>query len=132
EHETCVVNLGKGKQRDPGYGRINPNRKVPVLEEDNFRLWEANAILQYLALMRPEKGLLPEDPRERARVTQWQFWDLAHWEPACVPLIVERYLKRLFNRGEPDPAEVEKGLASFARVVAVLDDALGESEFLAG
>jgi glutathione S-transferase len=132
EHETHVVNLGAGEQRSPEYGKINPNHKVPALEEDGFRLWEANAILNYLASKRPEKGLLPEDPAQRARVLQWQFWDLAHWEPACVPLIVERLLKRLFNRGEPDPAEIEKGLAACARVVPILDDALGASEFLAG
>ncbi|MGH8495929.1 MAG: glutathione S-transferase family protein, partial [Gammaproteobacteria bacterium] len=99
EHETCIVDLGKGAHRRPEYGDINPNRKVPVLEEDGFRLWEANAILQYLAAKRPDGGLLPSDPKQRAQVAQWQFWDLAHWEPGCVPLIFERLIKPLFGLG---------------------------------
>ncbi len=31
------------------YRRINPNGMVPVFERDDFRLWESNAIMQYLA-----------------------------------------------------------------------------------
>lgn len=132
EHETCVVDLGKGEHRGPGYAAINPNRKVPALEEKGFRLWEANAILQYLAAKRPESGLLPAEAQRRAQVAQWQFWDLAHWEPACVPLIFERLIKGLFGMGEPDPAEIERGLAAFARVAPILDEQLGGSRFLVG
>jgi glutathione S-transferase len=132
EHETCTVDLGKGEQRRPEYAAINPNCKVPALEEDGFRLWEANAILQYLALMRPDGGLLPEDPARRAQVVQWQCWDLAHWEPACAPVLFERCVKPLLNLGEPDIAEVERGLAAYARVAPILDDQLGKSRYVAG
>lgn len=132
DYETCVVDLAKGEHRRPDYAGINPNRKLPALEENGFSLWEANAILQYLAMMRPESGLLPADPAGRARVAQWQFWDLAHWEPACVPLIFERLIKSLFDLGEPDPAEIERGLEAFAKVAPILDDQLGRSRFVAG
>jgi glutathione S-transferase len=132
EHETCVVDLGKGEQRRPDHAGINPNRKVPVLEENGFRLWEANAILQYLAGKRPDRGLLPQDPARRALAAQWQFWDLAHWEPALVPVLLERCIKPLLGLGEPVAAEIERGLEGFARVAPVLDDQLGSSRFVAG
>lgn len=132
QYEKRLVDLGKREQRRPDYAGINPNRKVPALEEDGFHLWEANAILQYLAAKRPDSGLLPADPRQRAQMAQWQFWDLAHWEPACVPLIFQRLLKPLFGLGEPDPAEIERGLESFGRVAPVLDEQLGKSRFLPG
>jgi glutathione S-transferase len=132
DYETVIVDLGKGEQRRPEYAQLNPNRKAPALEEDGFRLWEANAILQYLASKRPDRGLLPSDPQRRAQVAQWQFWDLAHWEPACVTLVFERYLKEFFGLGEPDPAEIERGLEAFARVAPVLDEQLGSSRFVAG
>jgi glutathione S-transferase len=131
-YEKCVVDLQKGEQRHPEFASINPNRKLPVLEDGAFRLWESNAILQYLASKRPDSGLLPSDPQRRAQVAQWQFWDLAHWEPACVKLVFERFIKPLFGMGEPDPSEVERGLAAFAGVAPVLDDRLGDSRFLAG
>ena len=132
EHETCVVDLGKGEQRRPDYAGINPNRKVPVLEENGFHLWEANAILQYLTGKRPDSGLLPQDPARRAQVAQWQFWDLAHWEPAIAPVLLERCIKPLLGLGEPVAAEIERGLEGFARVAPVLDDQLGSSRFVAG
>lgn len=132
EHATCVVDLSKGEQRHPDYAGVNPNRRVPVLEEDGFRLWEANAILQYLAAKRPQSGLYPSDPVRRAQVAQWQFWDLAHWEPACVPLLLERCIRPMFGLGEPDAAEIERGLAAFARVAPVLDEQLGDNRFVAG
>jgi glutathione S-transferase len=132
EHETCVVDLGKGEQRRPDYAGINPNRKVPVLEENGFRLWEANAILQYLAGKCPDSGLLPQDPGRRAQVVQWQFWDLAHWEPALAPVLLERCIKPLLGLGEPVAAEIERGLEGFARVAPILDEQLGSSRFVAG
>jgi glutathione S-transferase len=132
EYERCVVDLQKGEQRRPDYAGINPNRKVPALEENGFQLWESNAILQYLAAKRPDSGLLPADPERRAKVAQWQFWDLAQWEPACVTLVFEGYIKGLFGMGEPDPDEIERGLESFGGVAPVLDEQLGKSRFLAG
>lgn len=132
EHEACFVDLGKGEQRRPEYAAINPNGKVPALEEDGFRLWEANAILQYLAAKRPDSGLLPEDPARRAKVAQWQFWDIGHWEPACAPVLFERCVKPLLGLGEPDAANVERGLAAYARVAPILDSQLGKSRYVAG
>lgn len=130
--ESCVVNLGEGEQHRPAYGAVNPNRKAPVLEEDGFRLWEANAILQYLATKRPDSGLLPADPAQRAKVAQWQFWDLAHWEAALAPLVFERCVKPALGLGEPDAAACEQSLKQFAHVAPVLDAQLGESRFVAG
>jgi len=132
EHETRVVDLGKGEQRRPDYAAINPNLKVPALEDNGFRLWEANAILQYLAEKRPDRGLLPRDPGHRAQMAQWQFWDLAHWEPATAPVLLERCIKPLLGLGEPVAAEIERGLEGFARVAPILDGQLASTRFLAG
>ncbi len=46
--EMQLVDLGKGDQLAPEYIAMNPNRKMPVLEDDGFVLWESNAILLYL------------------------------------------------------------------------------------
>lgn len=132
EHEKCVVDLGKGEQRLPEFIAINPNGKVPALEEDGFCLWEANAILEYLASMRADSGLLPEDRARRAQVAQWQCWSLAHWEPACAPVLFERCVKPLLGLGEPDIDAVERGLAAYARVAPILDSQLGKSRYVAG
>jgi glutathione S-transferase len=81
--------------------------RVPTLKDGDYVLWESNAIGQYLAGKRPEAGLFPANEKERLDVTRWQFWDLAHWDPACATLIFENFVKPVVTKsGEPDPAAV--------------------------
>ena len=84
-----MIDFRKGDQKTPQYAALNPNMKMPTLKEGDYVLWESNAIGQYLALKRPELGLFPRDERARLDVTRWQFWDLAHWDPACAVFAFE-------------------------------------------
>ncbi len=129
-YETCLVDLGTGAQRQPGFTSLNPNQRMPVLEEDGFVLWESNAIIQYLASKRPESGLLPSEARACADVNRWLFWESAHWDCACAILIFERVVKGLFGMGEPDPAEIAKGDERFHRAATVLDGQLTGHNFV--
>ena len=100
-----VLDLIKGDQKSPEYAALNPNMKMPTLCDGDYVLWESNAILQYLAAKRPESRLLPVDEKARLDVTRWQFWDLAHWDPACTVFIFENLVKPVvLKSGEPDPA----------------------------
>ncbi len=40
ECEVQAIDLGKGDQRTPEYAALNPNLKMPMLEDDGFVLWE--------------------------------------------------------------------------------------------
>src|SRR5262249_2742770 len=130
--ELCPVDLLNGAHMKPEFGALNPNRKMPVLEDDGFVLWESNAIAQYLASKKPESGLLPADPRRRADVVRWQCWELAHWDPACATLIFERLLKKLFGQGEPIPAVEQKGEDEIRRYGAVANEWLRGRRYLCG
>jgi glutathione S-transferase len=131
-YELCPLDFTKGAQKTPEFTALNPNQKMPVMEDGDFVLWEANAILQYLAAKRPDSGLLPADPAQRALVNQWQCWDLAHWEASCVGLVFENFVKALFNMGPPDPAKVAEAEEKFHRVAAILDAHLKNSSFVVG
>jgi glutathione S-transferase len=132
DFELCPVDLLNGAHLRPEFARLNPNMKMPVLEDDAFVLWESNAITQYLASKKPERGLLPSDPRRRADVSRWQFWENAHWDPACAALIFERLLKKVFDQGDPTPALVEKGETEVRRFGGVLNGWLAGRRFLCG
>ena len=132
DYEKRIVDLTKGEQRRPEFAKLNPNQRMPVLEEDGFVLWESNAILQYLADKKPASGLLPADPRGRADVTRWQCWDLANWDPACAIMIFERLVKKLLHIGDPDPVEIARGEERFHRVAAVLDAHLKGRNYITG
>lgn len=116
----------------PEFAALNPNRKMPVLEDDGYLLWESNAIMQYLASKRPEAGLWPANPKHQADVSRWQCWELAHWERACGTLVFERFVKGRFGQGDPDPGEVARGERDFHQVAQVLDQHLRGRDWLVG
>jgi glutathione S-transferase len=127
-----VLDPRKGDHMAPDYAALNPNCRMPTLKEGDYVLWESNAIAQYLASKRPESGLLPKDERARLDVTRWQFWELAHWHPACAIFAFEHVVKSLLGLGEPDKAEVAKGTEAFERAAAVLDGQLRDRKFVTG
>jgi glutathione S-transferase len=128
-----LVNLGKGEQKAPDYVALNPNMRMPTLRDGDFVLWESNAITQYLAGRKPQSGLLPTDERGRLDVTRWQFWDLAHWDPACAIFIFEYGVKPLLlGIKEPDMANIAKGTEMFHRAAQVLDGQLKGKRFVTG
>lgn len=132
DFDLCPVDIPNGANLTPEFAALNPNKKMPVLEDDGFVLWESNAITQYLAAKRPDGGLLPADARGRADVARWQFWESAHWDPACATLIFERLLKKVFGQGEPTPALVAKGEEEVRRYGSVLNGWLAGRPFLCG
>jgi glutathione S-transferase len=126
------VNIFKGESRTPEFVAKNPNGRIPVLEDGGLMLWESNAIITYLASTRPEKGLLPTDPKQRAEVDQWLFWQAGDFGPAIGKVVFERVVKRLAGLGDPDQAVVDAGLRDFKTCATVLNAALEGKEYLVG
>ncbi len=72
-YESVAVNLLRdgGEQRKPEYHALNPQELVPLLVDGDFALGQSLAIFQYLESQVPHPALIPEDPREAARM--WAF-----------------------------------------------------------
>src|ERR1700756_5285672 len=120
--EMQPIDLRRGDQLTPQYLALNPNKKMPTLEDDGFVLWESNAILFYMAAKRPETGLWPSDLRGQADVLRWLAWERAHWgAELCGMVAYEKASKAVLGRGPPDPAFIARGEQNFARFAAVLD-----------
>ena len=98
--EIVDVDLRNGENRSEAFLALNPNAKVPVLIDDDFVLWESRAINVYLASVKPEQGLYPDDPRKRAIVDQWSYWQAIHLGPAMQRVVFERLLKSKFGMGD--------------------------------
>lgn len=130
--ELCVVDLFRGDQMKPEFVALNPNRRMPVLEDEGFVLWESNAILQYLASKKPESGLWPAGAKGQADVLRWLSWEAAHWMPACTLMAFERVVKKLAGLGEANPAEIAKGESEFHKWAEVLNAHLRGRKWLVG
>ncbi len=133
ECEIVFVDLSKGGQATPAYAAMNPNRKMPMLEDDGFVLWESNAILFYLANAKSRSGLWPSDPKGQADVLRWLSWESAHWDAeSCGMVAFELASKRLLGLGPPEPSFIARGQQNFARFAAALDQSLKRRAWLTG
>jgi glutathione S-transferase len=130
--ELEFIDLSKGAQYAPAYLALNPTGRTPTLVDGDFKLWESNAILQYIA-GKSANSLWPNDARTRADIARWQFWQLAHWgAEACQPLTFQRLVKKIMNLGPPDEAAVAKGIEAFNKEAKMLDAHLGKHQYLVG
>ncbi len=131
EIEECDI-LGNW-EADDEFLALNPNGLTPLLIDGNFSLWESNAIMQYLASQTPGQKLWPDDPRQRAEVAKWQFWQSSHWGPACGTVVYERLAKRLMADDTPtDTARLHDALDAIHRFGEVLDGQLSRRDWLVG
>ena len=132
DYELVFVDLTKGQQASAEFLKLNPNGRMPVLEEDGYVLWESNAIVNYLASKKPAMGLLPEETKARLQIEKWQFWESGHWDPACAILVFERVVKPQFGRGETSQSEIARGTQLLERLAKVLDGQLSQHRYVAG
>jgi glutathione S-transferase len=131
--EVQSIDLGRGDQLTPQYAALNPNRKMPTLDDDGFVLWESNAILFYMAAKHPNSGLWPADLQGQADVLRWLAWQGAHWDAeSCGMVGYENASKAVLGLGPPDPAFIARGEQNFARFAAVLDASLRGKTWLLG
>lgn len=59
---------------EPQYRALNPNGRIPTLEDGNLVLWESNVIVRYLAAKYGMGMLCPEDLSARADADRWMDW----------------------------------------------------------
>ncbi len=126
------VDLAKGEQRKPQFLALNPNGKVPVLEDGDYVLTESHAIMAYLADKTPGQTLYPPDLRARGDVNRWMFWNAHHWAPAVAVFNFQRVVKKMIGQGDPDPHEIARGERELAQFAGVLDAHLAKREWIIG
>lgn len=76
-HERIDAGGAFGVVNEPAYKAMNPNSRVPVINDDGLVVWESNAIVRYLCAKHSDGGLWPSDPAERTRADRWMDWQAA-------------------------------------------------------
>ena len=128
--EFAYLQLDKGEHKKPDYLAFNPNGKVPTLVDGDKVLWEADAILCYLA-KHAGSDLWPDDARQ-ADIVSWFSWNSQHFIQSGGALYFEFVIKSRFNIGPPDTAAVEKATKSFRSQAKVLNNHLKDRKWLVG
>ena len=130
--EVIEVDLRGGENKKDAYLAINPNAKVPVLVDGDITIWESRAINNYLASLRPEHGLYPDDPKARAIVDQWSYWQAIHLGPAMQTVAFQKFTKQRLGRGEPDQSVVDAEMKNVDQFLGVLEQNMADKEWAAG
>lgn len=111
----------------PEYGRMNPNRRVPTIDDDGFILWESNTIVRYLAARHARVDLLPVDFRQRADVERWMDWSTATLTIGMTPLFWQLIRTPESQR---NPAVLAQATADAERCMRLLDEHLQSRDYL--
>ena len=72
DYDHVPIEIGPAGARKPEYLAINPNGRLPAIEDDGFRLWESLAITLYLA--KKHGQLYPTTLKSEATAWQWSLW----------------------------------------------------------
>ena len=126
-YETTWVKLDEGHQNTPEFTKMNPNKKIPVLEDDGEVIFESGAILIHLA--EKHGKLLPPKGAARDQVLEMVFFQAAHVGPNL------GRLGQQINRPEKERnAEmIQIFFEESNRVFGVLDGVLASGrDYLAG
>jgi GSH-dependent disulfide-bond oxidoreductase len=129
EYDAWLIRINEGDQFGSGFVGINPNSKIPALEDRSgptpVRVFESGAILIHLA----EKfgAFMPTGGRARAECLSWLFWQMGSapflgggfghfyaYAPTKIEYAIDRYAMEV------------------KRQLDVLDRHLADHDYLAG
>ena len=129
-HERIEVGGKFGGLDTPEYGRLNPNRLVPTLEDDGFAVWESHAIVRYLAAKYGAGTLLAADPAERSLADRWIDWTASAFQPAFTNGVFIGLVRTPPER--QDRAAIARDVAATSALMKILDAHLAIHPYVAG
>jgi len=105
----------------PAFRALNPNAKVPVMDEDGFILWDSHAILRYLAAKYGPEWY-PAELHHRAITDQWLDW---------LVIELQEPVRKLFFAMHVNPGSDREGIpryeAESAKACEILDEQLQQT-----
>ena len=124
--ELIPVDTRRGDQFKPEFLKVNPNGKVPAIDDDGIFVFDSNAILLYLA-EKTGKFLPPNTPQNRAQLLSWLLFVASGLGPYSGQAV---HFKN-FAPKELDYA-VNRYMYEAHRHYKILDDHLAKSRYLVG
>jgi glutathione S-transferase len=125
EHHDVTINVAGATCKDPAYVALNPNARVPTIDDDGFVMWESAAINLYLA-EKYRSPLWPADATGKGRVYQWAFFVANDVEANMITVMQHRVM---FPPEKRDAALADAADAKLQPRLKVLDDFLKENRF---
>ena len=125
-YQPVPVDTRKGDQFKPEYLAVNPNAKVPAIDDDGVRVFDSNAILLYLG-EKTGKFMPANTPRARGELLSWLMFVASGVGPFSGQAVH-------FSRFAPEPKEyaVTRYMFEAKRHYGIVDARLAQHKFMLG
>jgi glutathione S-transferase len=128
-YERIDAGMQYGVVDTPEYRKLNPNGRVPTIEDGDYVLWESHAICRYLSMQYGGEAIYPADPKARASVDRWMDWLLATVVPVDVPV----FWGTIRTPPEKqDKAAIAENVKKLSGVFQILEERLAGRSYLEG
>jgi glutathione S-transferase len=118
-----------GVVKTPEYMQMNPNSLVPVIEDDDYVLWESNVIVRYLCARYSSGQMYPTELRERFDAERWMDWQQTTLNPVSRPGFWQLVRTPPEQR---NAAVIAESNAAVEALMFTLDMHLAHREFMVG
>lgn len=129
-HEQVDAGGAFGGLDTAEFGDLNPNRRVPVIDDGGTIIWESHAIVRYLAAKYGAGTLWPDDLAARALSDLWTDWALADLQPAFINGVFWNFYRT--PEAQRNWPLIRTGIARSAILFRLLDRHLENRTFIAG
>lgn len=124
EYQLVAVDTLKGEQHSPAFKAINPNGKLPAINDDGTIVFDSNAILLYLA---EKTNTFLGKPEDKGQLLSWLMFIASGLGPYSGQAVH-------FQKAAPEeiPYAINRYRHEAERHYQVLDKQLENSEFIVG
>ena len=129
DYEHLPIEIGDAGARAPEFLRLNPNGRLPFIDDNGFVLFESLAITLYLAKKHSNGKLYPGALEGEARAWQWSLWAVTEVDRGVN--IWSLHAVRL-PPAERDADKRNEALKVLAPPFKVLDAAVAKQDYLLG
>jgi glutathione S-transferase len=91
EHDPVSIHVPDATAKLDWYKKLNPNARIPTIDDDGFVMWESGAINLYLA-EKYKSPLWPATTQGKGRALQWGFYIANDVEPPMTTVFQHRFV----------------------------------------
>ena len=127
EHVPVQIGGDDAECKQDWFRAINPNARVPAIDDNGHCLWESAAINLYLAKKYPN-ALYPKTVEGEGSMLQWAFFVANDVEPPMISF----YQQRMGMAAKRSPELEAEADAKLQPGLRILESQLGRTPFFAG
>jgi glutathione S-transferase len=109
EHIPVTIHTPAPQAKEDWYVKLNPNARIPTIDDDGFVMWESGAINLYLA-RKYKSPLWPSTVQGEGRAFQWGFYIANDVEKPMTTVFQNRVVFPPEKRSEAMAVEADKAL----------------------